>query len=114
MGWIGLIGPNAPSVKTLDGRGRNGPYPLMAFGLPYIALAATEFIAPRPPDCGAGVWRAPPGTALRAARTPEVRLIGASPAPRILCSADKGKRKGYRPTEPCAAGCALQSPHTAV
>jgi hypothetical protein len=46
MGWIGLIGPNAPSVKTLDGRGRNGPYPLMAFGLPYIAFAAAEFIAP--------------------------------------------------------------------
>src|ERR1039457_3210438 len=79
MGWIGLIGPNAPSVKTLDGRGRNGPYPLMAFGLPYIALAATEFIAPRPPDCGAGVWRAPPGTALSAARTPEVRDMEGSP-----------------------------------
>ena len=24
-GWIGLIGPNAPSVKILEGRGRNGP-----------------------------------------------------------------------------------------
>src|ERR1039457_1500714 len=77
MGWIGLIGPNAPSVKTLDGRGRKGPYPLMAFGLPYIALAATEFIAPRPPACGAGGWRARPGAALSAARTPEVRVIAA-------------------------------------
>src|SRR6185437_13664194 len=42
-----------------------------------MAFAATWFIGPQPPDCGAGVYLAPPGTAFIAARTPEVRLIDA-------------------------------------